>query len=233
MLSLENPIAIIAIFITMAMLPFAMLGLTSFVKLSVVFGLLRNALGAQQVPSVAITTLLSLALTIHIMMPVGEAIVSAVGPVVTTAQTSKKQDTLEFMVQLFQASAPPVTAFLQKHSRDEVRVFFASSAQQKNIEPLAKLECGGDAASPCRPEGESLLSLVPAFVISELREAFTIGVFIFLPFLVVDLVVANILVGMGMMMVSPVTISMPLKIMLFVLCDGWLILCQSLIVAYR
>lgn len=233
MLSLENPIAIIAIFIVMAMLPFAMLGLTSFVKLSVVFGLLRNALGAQQVPSVAITTLLSLALTVHIMLPVGEALVAALNPVVATATTSKKQDTLEFMLQLLKAAEPPVAAFLQKHSRDEVRVFFAKTAQQQEVDLALKLDCQSGEGSACQPQGESLLSLIPAFVISELREAFTIGVFIFLPFLVVDLVVANILVGMGMMMVSPVTISMPLKIMLFVLCDGWLILCQSLILAYR
>jgi len=231
MLSLENPVAIISTFIVMALLPFAVLGLTSFVKLSVVFGLLRNAIGAQQVPSAAITTLLSIALTVHIMLPVITEISASVEPVLISQKDKGEKATLAVLFESLDLARKPVSNFLSKHSRADVVDYFANASAES---PVAKAEtCPSlnDTSDEC--DEKSILSLVPAFVISELQEAFTIGVFIFLPFLVLDLVVANILVGMGMMMVSPVTISMPLKIMLFVLCDGWFLLSQSLIAAYR
>ncbi len=224
-ISFDNPVILTGFFVAMALLPFAMLALTSFIKLSVVFGLLRNAIGAQQVPSAAITTLLAFALTLHIMSPVAGDAVSAVKELVITEDIQNKDKiNISTILLGIEKAIVPFEDFLRLHSGTDERVFFASKTKVET-EIICK-------EKECAPKGENIFSLVPAFVVSELREAFAIGFVVFLPFLVVDLVVANLLVGMGMMMVSPISIALPFKIILFVLCDGWFLLSRGLVLGY-
>lgn len=220
-LGVMQPLLTLGVFLLLAVLPFIILSVTSFIKLSVVFGILRNAIGAQQVPSSAITSLLAFVLTLHVMAPVGVEIKSAWEegtvsrekkpeiPAVKDLGTLQVADLLPLGDKLKRVGAP-LLRFLEKHSRQKERTFFSGLA-----------------------EGESFFTLLPAFIISELTEAFAIGFAVFLPFLILDLVVANILVGLGMVMVTPAVVSLPFKIILFVLVDGWFLLCRGLVLGYQ
>lgn len=196
----------------LALLPFALMSVTSFVKISVVLSLLRNALGTPQVPSDPLLAGIALSLTCFVMAPVGNEAwsrISASGGDLSTAAG---------MLTAATAAAVPVRSFLQRNARpDEVALFVSLSARN------------GQAAA----EPNAFAVLVPAFVTSELREAFVAGFFLFIPFLVVDLVVANILMSMGMVMVSPTTVSLPFKLLLFVLVDGWPLLAKGLALSYQ
>ena len=134
----------------------------------------------------------------------------------------------------------PLYNFLEKNSSLKERTFFAKmrhqgpkqgDIEQKISEPPCKPTQDGEAMS-CTIEGEDFSTLIPAFLITELKEAFALGFLIFLPFLVIDLIVAQILLSLGMMMVSPVTIAMPFKLLLFVACDGWFLFCKNLVLGY-
>jgi type III secretion protein R len=129
-----------------------------------------------------------------------------------------KEPGIETILSTLTAGAEPLQDFLRTHSHPRERQFFARSRQS--------------AEQADAQRKEDLFSLIPAFLISELQEAFTIGFLLFLPFLVIDLVVANILIGLGMSMMSPVTISLPIKLLLFVLCDGWFLLSKGLVLGY-
>lgn len=230
----SNPAVIVLLMLCLALVPFFILAFTSFVKLNVVFGILRNALGAQQVPSGAVTSLLSLVLTLQIMAPVIRESMANSSAVLdrlsqgTRAPTHSRQvstgggaraSDLLPMLGAVRAGAEPFSAFLAKHAGQRERAFFCDMSR------------GSSSAEPIGRQ-ESIFTLLPAFLISELHEAFAIGFLVYLPFLVVDLVVANILVGLGMLMVSPVSVSLPFKILLFVGCDGWFLLCRSLMLGY-
>lgn len=203
-----SPLWFGAVLIGFSLLPFLALSVTSFLKLSIVFAILRNALGAGQIPSQALGALLAFVLSAFIMAPTGQKMFAAI----TESKSPKVGSTVEDLLQLGSTTIPPLEQFLKSNTREREREFFRSLRGEQ--------------------EEESLLTLIPAFVISEVHQAFAIGFIIFLPFLVVDLVVANVLIGLGMMMVSPVSISLPFKLVLFVLCDGWFLLTQSLIRSY-
>ena len=196
----------------LALLPFALMGMTSFVKISVVLSLLRSALGTPQVPSDPLLAGIALALTTFVMAPVASEVCARVGA------SNADLSTAGGVLSAASAAAPPVRGFLERNARpDEVALFVTLSARE-----------GRPAADP-----GSFAVLVPAFVTSELREAFVAGFFLFIPFLVVDLVVSNILMSMGMVMVSPTTVSLPFKILLFVLVDGWPLLAKALALSYH
>lgn len=220
-----NPLVVTGFFILLAAVPLAALGLTSFLKLSVVFGVLRSAIGAGQIPSVAITSLLSLALSAHIMTPVAMEIYAAARPYLSASSGAKDRTDPEYWLQAASVLSAPLKRFLAKHSRPEEISFFFGVEQRNS--PTPQSVPNASASSEV-----SFGVLVPSFVLSELREAFAIGFSLFLPFLVVDLVVASVLSGLGMMMVSPATISLPLKLLLFVGCDGWFLLSRSLVTGY-
>lgn len=203
----DNPLVFSALLMVLALIPFLLLSLTAFVKISVVFSILRNALGAGQVPSAAISSLLSLILSLHIAMPIAKSALNEF-------DLSTEFDSIEVFLEKIEKAAKPFEDFLEKHCGQKEREFFATLAKSDTPK-------------------QGLTVLVPAFLITELREAFAIGFTIYLPFLVIDLVVANLLVGMGMMMVSPVTVSVPFKIGLFVLSDGWYLLCRGLVLGYQ
>ncbi|KPH63931.1 flagellar biosynthesis protein flip [Pseudoalteromonas porphyrae] len=189
---------VLAIMTAMSFIPAAIIMMTSFTRIIVVLAILRQAIGLQQTPSNQILLGMSLFLSIFIMAPVYQKVnEQAIEPYLNEQVTS---------VQALELAKEPMKAFMLS----QVRI--------KDIETFAKI-AGYDKLDS--PEDTPLIVLIPAFVTSELQTAFIIGFMFFIPFLIVDLVVASVLMAMGMMMLSPMIVSMPFKIMLFVLVDGW------------
>jgi type III secretion protein R len=189
--------------------------ITSFTKLVVVLSLLRNALGLQQVPPNVVLNGLALVLSIYVMYPVGVEMGNKLQGINDIGGSTQS------MLKAADQAKEPLRDFLVKHSRPVERAFFYKTAQRAlKAEAATKLS------------DRDFLVVVPAFTVSELSIAFEIGFLIFLPFLVIDLVISNILMAMGMMMLSPTTVSMPFKLLLFVLLDGWVKLTHGLILTY-
>jgi type III secretion protein R len=199
----------------MGLAPFIAVMVTSFVKLVVVLSLVRNALGTQQSPPNMVINGLAIILTLYIMAPVGSQMADVV------AQDEAKFASPAGLAKNLGTLAEPLRKFMEKHANPREKAFFMKSAAAIWPKEMAEKLKEGD-----------LLVLVPAFTVSELTSAFVMGFFIYLPFIVIDLVVSNILMAMGMMMVSPMTISLPIKLLLFVLIDGWARLTHSLILSY-
>jgi type III secretion protein R len=204
--------------ILLALAPFVAVMVTSFTKIVVTLSLLRNALGLQQVPPNIVLNGLALILTLYVMYPVGQQMAAANQNVKPVAAVSS--DTQALFTYADKAKEP-LRAFLMKHSTPRERAFFLKTAQRIN---------GPDKARTLTQR--DFIVVVPAFTVSELAAAFQIGFLIFLPFLIIDLVVSNILLAMGMMMLSPTTVSLPFKLLLFVLIDGWVKLAHGLVLSY-
>jgi type III secretion protein R len=217
-----NPLTLLLILGGLSLAPFGLIMLTSFVKLSVVFSLLRSALGTQQAPPNQVITGLSLVLTIFIMAPVVEKMREAAGPVGNT-KALFSQESLVTLLEAGKRGREPLRLFLKRQTQDAELAMFYELSQY-----LAK--ANGNDPKEIDPDGFRVL--VPAFVTSELSEAFKIGFFLFLPFLVIDMIVSNVLQAMGMFMLSPMSISLPFKLLLFVLADGWHKLAQALVLDY-
>ncbi|MBC8316842.1 MAG: flagellar type III secretion system pore protein FliP [Desulfobulbaceae bacterium] len=202
-------IEILLIFTVLSMAPAILLMTTCFTRLVVAFSFLKNALGTQQMPPAQVLIGLSLFLTLFIMSPVLKDInTNAVEPFLS------EEINLE---QAYNEGIKPLRAFMLKQTREKDLALFLSLS--KTDKPLNKDEV-------------STAVLIPAFVISELKTAFQIGFILFLPFLVIDMVVASVLLSMGMMMLPPVMISLPFKILLFVLVDGWYLIVGSLVKSF-
>lgn len=200
---------ILAIMTGLTLLPALLMMMTSFTRIIIVFAILRQALGLQQSPSNQILIGLSLFLTMFIMTPVFDVInEQALQPYIEEEITSR---------QALEAAREPVHQFMLAQTRESDIDLFMRIAQKP---PVAT------------PSDLPLNILIPAFVTSELKTAFQIGFIIFIPFLVIDIVVASVLMAMGMMMLSPLIISLPFKIMLFVLVDGWAMLIGTLAASY-
>lgn len=214
-LNLPDPVYLIAILVSLSLAPFIAIMVTSFVKLVVVLSLVRNALGIQQVPPNMVINGLALILTIYIMAPVAQDTFD-----ILKSQKINTND-INSIQQAAQNGIGPFKAFMLKHTHKRERQFFFHSA--KKLWPPERSKDVTD---------EDLLILVPAFTVSELISAFQIGFLIYLPFIAIDLIVSNILLAMGMMMVSPMTISLPFKLLLFVLADGWTRLIHGLVMSY-
>lgn len=194
----------------LSLAPAILVMLTSFTRIVVVFSLLRHALGTQSLPPNQIIVGLSLFLTFFVMAPVFEKVnTQAIQPYLA------KQISAE---QAFDAATPPLKAFMLKQTKDKDLALFINIAKEKR--PATQAEV-------------SMRTLIPAFVISELRTAFQIGFLIYMPFLVLDMVVASVLLSMGMMMLPPVMVSLPFKLLLFVLVDGWHLLVGSLVQSFQ
>ena len=213
---LPDPVTLIVVLGALALVPFIAIMVTSFVKLSVVLTLIRQALGVQSIPPNSAIYGLSIILTIYIMAPVGMNIYDALKD--KDLQLSQAERTLREI----EEAAEPFKAFLKKHVKPEQQDFFFRTTRSIWPEKLAN-EVGRD----------SYMILIPAFTVSELTTAFEIGFLIYLPFIVIDLIVSNILLAMGMMMVSPLTISLPFKLFLFVMMDGWSRLIHGLVLTYQ
>jgi type III secretion protein R len=210
-----SPSSALLTIVVLALAPFVAVMVTSFTKLVLVLSLLRNALGLQQVPPNVVLNGLALVLSIYVMYPVGAEMSARLQGMDNIAGNTKN------MMAAADAAKEPLRDFLYKHSRPVERAFFLKTAQKAlKTDQAAKIN------------ERDFLVVVPAFTVSELSIAFEIGFLIFLPFLVIDLVISNILMAMGMMMLSPTTVSMPFKLLLFVLIDGWVKLTHGLILTY-
>ena len=215
MSNLPDPITLIPFLFALAFVPIAAVMVTCYTKLVVVFALLRNALGLQQVPPPMVTNGLALVLTWFVMYPVGDAALKALDPPGGNPPANLS------MMQLLATAKEPMREFLIQHASQKEREFFLGAAQRVMKPQQAE-----------QIKSTDFVVLVPAFTISELTEAFLIGFLIFLPFIVIDLIVANVLVAMGMQMMSPMMVSLPLKLLLFVMLDGWSRLAHALVLSY-
>jgi type III secretion protein R len=227
-----DPISLAVVLALLALVPLAAVMTTSFLKIAVVLTLVRNALGVQQVPPNMALYGLALILSAYVMGPVvmqigdelrapATAVVPGAAAPGSPALTAPAPDRLEGILDAVARGAEPMRTFMMKNSRPEQRDFFVRTARQLWGEQAAR-----------NLKEDDLLVLIPAFLVSELTAAFQIGFLLYLPFVIIDLIVSNILLAMGMMMVSPVTISMPLKLFLFVMVDGWTRLIQGLVLSY-
>ena len=217
-----NPVVLIIVMGVLALAPFALIMLTSFVKISVVLSILRNALGTQQIPPNQVITGLSLILTIFIMAPVVEKMYAQAGDIGNTEAIFSELSVREIF-EAAQRGRKPLKEFLERYAHKEDRALFfdwARKMAQRNEN------------DPNEISSDDFRVVIPAFVTSQLTEAFTIGFLLFIPFLIIDLVVANILQAMGMFMLSPTIISLPFKLLLFVLINGWVLLIQALVLGY-
>jgi type III secretion protein R len=216
--------------VLISLAPFFAVMVTSFTKIVVVLTLVRNALGTQQVPPNVVLNGLALILTVYVMYPTLNQMYSAANgdtQIETTIEGDEPESgpsPLENSGNIFgmaDRAKEPLRVFLRKHSDPNERAFFLRTQQKISGKEKGKVMKDTD-----------FVILIPAFVVRELKLAFQIGFLIFLPFLVIDMVVSNILMAMGMMMLSPTTISLPFKLLLFVLVDGWVKLTHSLVLSY-
>lgn len=200
---------LLALMTVLTLLPSLLIMMTSFVRIIIVMSLLRQALGTAQTPPNQVLLGLALFLTIFIMSPV-------LTEVYDEAITPYYQDQISLETAL-ETAQQPIRTFMLNQTRETDIAMFAEIAGNDNIED---------------PADVPFTTLVPAFITSELKSAFAIGFLIYIPFVVIDLVVASVLMSMGMMMLSPMMISMPFKLMLFVLVDGWTLIMGSLAASF-
>lgn len=234
-----DPITLVVALALLSLVPLAAVMMTSFLKIAIVLSLVRNALGVQQVPPNMALYGLALILSAYVMAPVimqaGHEMQAVVAPAAQTngpaamrpgvpsmPSLTPPPDRMALLLGGAARAAEPLRTFMLKNSRPSQRDFFVRTAHQ----------LWGPQLSSDVKETDFLV-LIPAFLVSELTSAFQIGFLLYLPFVVIDIIVSNILLAMGMMMVSPVTISMPLKLFLFVMVDGWTRLIQGLVLSYR
>jgi len=212
---LGNDISLIAVLAFSTLLPFLIACGTCYIKFSIVFVMVRNALGLQQIPSNMTLNGIALIMSFFVMMPVMkkgyEEITLVGGP----------NPTVESVSYVFENGLDSYRDYLYKYSDPDIVRFFENAQTQRNEYYDMEEE-----------ERMSLLSLLPAYALSEIKSAFKIGFYLYLPFVVIDLLISSILLSLGMMMMSPITISVPIKLILFVVLDGWTLLSKGLIQQY-
>jgi len=192
--------------LALSLLPAMLVSVTSFTRIVVVLGFVKQALGTQSLPPAQVIVGLSLFLTLFTMSPVLHQIQQEAWTPYQAGQLNDEQ--------AFEAGVRPIRAFMARHTRaDELRLMLSMSQDSQ----------------PESFEDVSTLTLIPAFMLSELKAAFIMGAMIFIPFIIIDLVVASVLMAMGMMMVPPAVVSLPIKLILFVLADGWNLVVGSLV----
>lgn len=214
----------LAVLAGLSLLPFAVMLLTSFMKIVVVLSLFRGALGVQQTPPNQVLNGIALLITIYVMFPTGLAMYKAAEGVITTNPPTvilSDQSAL-FVLNVVDKAKEPLRTFLQRNTSPKHMQSFYALGTRTFPDPYNK---------DLKPT--DFIVLIPAFITSQLKTAFEIGVLIYLPFFVIDLVVSNILLAMGMMMLSPLTIALPIKLLLLVMIDGWTILVQGLAMSFR
>lgn len=205
----SNTVRIILLITVLSIAPAILILMTSFTRIIVVLGFVRNALGTQQMPPNQVLIGISLFMTFFIMGPTfTEMNKVALQPFMAGEMTQQEA---------YEAGSTPLKEFMAKHTREKDLVLFMN---------YAKME------KPKEVKDIPITALVPAFAISELKSAFQMGFIIFIPFLVIDMIVSSILMSMGMMMLPPVMISLPFKILLFILVDGWHLIFQSLLMSF-
>lgn len=193
-----------------SLIPFFLISVTSFLRIIIVFALLRTAIGTQQVPPNAVMTGLALFMTVFIMSPVWQEVNQNAFIPYNQGKISQTK--------AFEIGMKPISRFMLKQTREKDLALFVQFSK---------------IPAPKTPDQVPYYVLIPSFMISELKTAFQIGFLLFVPFIIIDLVVANILLSLGMFMLSPVMVSLPFKILLFVLVDGWNLITRGLLMSFR
>lgn len=208
----------------LSMLPFIIMILTSFLKIVVVLSLLRNALGVQTAPPNQVINGIAFMLSLFVMYPTFLQMYSAAQTTVASIKAPESMisaETPAYIIAIAKDAQEPLRDFLKRNSSTKHHALFFRLAYRILPE---------EYRAALKPD--DFLILVPSYITSQLKDAFEIGVLIYIPFFVIDLVTSNILLAMGMMMLSPVTISMPLKLFLLVMLDGWTLLVEGLVNTY-
>jgi flagellar biosynthesis protein FliP len=206
----SQSVLIIVLLSLLAVAPALLVMLTSFTRIVIVLSLTRNALGVQSIPPNQVLVGLALFLSLFVMSPVlSEINEAALQPMLNGEKTQQEA---------YEAAVVPLRGFMLEQTRDgELAMFISAESGER----------------PDSPEDVSLAALIPAFILSELKTAFIIGFVIFIPFLVIDIVVSSSLMSMGMMMLPPVVVSLPFKLLLFVMVDGWGLIVRSLLSSFN
>jgi flagellar biosynthetic protein FliP len=205
----ERALQLVALITILSIAPSILVMVTSFTRIAVVLSLLRTAIGTNTAPANGVMVALALFLTAFIMAPTFEtAYTQGIAPLIANEIDQ---------TQAFERTTQPFKEFMMRNVREKDLALFLDMAREPRPED---------------PQAVSLRVLIPAFMISELRRAFEIGFLLFLPFLIIDLVVASVLMSMGMMMLPPVTVSLPFKLIFFVLVDGWNLVAGSLVQSF-
>lgn len=206
---LDPALQLIILMASLSLIPFAVVSMTSFLRYMIVLSILKTALGTQQVPPAIVLVGMALILTMYTMSPVFGDIYTRINPIMQRNGS---------VVQLMAEGSEPLKYFMMRQTRQSDVAFFLQLSRSKPPESAKDL---------------TLWEVAPAFMVSELRTAFEIGFIIFIPFIVIDLVVANILLALGMMMLSPTIISLPFKILIFVAVDGWSLIVNGLVQSFN
>jgi type III secretion protein R len=217
MIQFNDVTGLIILVTVVGLVPFVAMVVTSYAKIVVVLGLLRNALGVQQVPPNMVLNGIAILVSAYVMAPVGLQAMSSLEANRTAADSSS-----QVVVQALGAAKEPFREFLKKHTNTREKLFFLRSASA--IWPA-------DIAS--KLSQDDLIVLAPAYTLTEMGDAFKIGFMLYVAFIVIDLVIANVLMAMGLNQVQPTNIAIPFKLLLFVVMDGWSTLIHGLILTYR
>lgn len=220
----SSPVSTLVVLGSLAVVPLLFLATTSFVKLSFVFSILRNALGTAQIPSAMVITVLAVILTCYVMAPVADKMYQASAQSLTEIDLDRPtaKNSIDAITKSISSAKEPLRKFMKRNAAQQELKLFVSLAQRSRAKDLSDQVTTND-----------FLVVLSAFFFTELKEAFQIGFLVFIPFLVIDLVVANILLALGMHMLSPVAVSMPFKLLLFVLVDGFTLLTRALVLGYQ
>jgi flagellar biosynthetic protein FliP len=206
---LDPALQLIVLMASLSLIPFVVVSMTSFLRYMIVLSILKTALGTQQVPPAIVLVGMALVLTMYTMSPVFGDMYNRVNPIMQKNGS---------VVQIMEAGSEPLKTFMMRQTRQTDVAFFLQMNRNK---------------PPDSPKDLTLWEVAPAFMVSELRTSFEIGFIIFIPFIVIDLVVANILLALGMMMLSPTIISLPFKILIFVAVDGWSLIVNGLVQSFN
>jgi type III secretion protein R len=214
--SIFDAFSLATIAFVIGIVPLAAVVVTSFLKLTVVLGLLRNAIGVQQVPSNMVINGIAMIISAYIMAPIGMEAMDAMRAKPATSSAPQQ------FADAFDAAQGPYRTFLAKHAHEKERQFFLKSAASIWPPERARALTEND-----------LIVLAPAFTLSELSEAFRVGFLLYMAFVVIDLIIANVLLALGLSQLSPTNISIPFKLLMFVVLDGWSVLTHGLVLTYR
>lgn len=207
--NLDPALQLIILMASLSLIPFIVVSMTSFLRYIIVLSILKTALGTQQVPPAIVLVGMALVLTFYTMAPVFGEIYEVINPMLERGDS---------VVTLMAEGSEPLKNFMMRQTRQDDIAFFLQLSREE---------------APNSPEELTLWEVAPAYMISELRTAFEIGFIIFIPFIVLDLVVANILLALGMFMLSPTIISLPFKILVFVAVDGWSLIINGLVQSFN
>lgn len=217
MLQINDLTGILLVIVAVGLLPFVAMVVTSYAKIVVVLGLLRNALGVQQVPPNMVINGIALLVSVYVMAPVGVQAAKSM-----EWQSRPQKETSQLVINAFSAVREPFRMFLARHANEREKRFFVRSAKK-----MWPKEMVADVHE------DDLIIVAPAFTLTELTDAFRIGFVLYIAFVVVDLIIANVLLAIGLNQLPPTNVAIPFKLLLFVVMDGWSTLIHGLVMTYR